>query len=184
MSLAYLTVADRGHAESLSGMKEGSIVYNQELDAKMMYQRGKWVTFTDGDSMHGQLNGYEFCLTGKMWAMRASVETEIRKAGGRVARSMGKGAILVQGAVAGAKTGGIKSKKQLDAERNGHKVIDHHDLRYVLAGRKNMAEVLGRRSKVPPKRKERKPAEPIDRERHNETVKQVFDDIEAIVFGK
>ncbi len=179
-SSALLTVDNRRHVESLAGAKEGMVVFNRELNAKMAYRKGKWVTFTDGDKVANNLAGYTFCLTGKMWTTREKVESAIQTASGRVSRSMTQNAILVQGGVSGT---GIKSKKQLDAERNGHVVIDHHQLRYVIGGSKSMTEVLGR-PKGTPKKKKRIPAEPIDRDKQNRTVKQVFDDIEAIAFGK
>lgn len=178
---AYLTVDDRAHAESLSGVQEGAVVYNAELDAEMVFRCGRWVTFTGRREMGKVLSGYVFCLTGKMWETRERVEGAIRGAGGGVARTMGPRTILVQGAVSGARSGN-KSKKQLDAERNGHMVIAHETLADLLHGRVSPAEMFGGGRKVP--KGESLPVEPIDRDKQNRTVKQVFEDIEAIAFGK
>lgn len=178
MATAYLAVANRAHAESLTGSKEGDIVFNRELNAKMVYRSGAWVTFTGGNTVANKLSGYVFCLTGKMWTTREEVERAIHAEGGSVSRSMARNSILVQGTVAGEG----KSKKQRVAEANGQKILDSDELNTFLQGRTSASviDLLGtssKKKKSPPVK-----AKPIDRDRHNATVKQVFEDIEAIAF--
>ena len=121
------------------------------------------------------LAGYTFCLTGKMWDLRETVERLIRAADGSVSRTLSKNSILVLG-----ETPPFASKKQLDAARNGHAVISDNDLRAAINSHVPMRELIGKR----PNERKSTAVEPIDREQHQRTVKQVFDDIEAIAFGK
>ena len=171
------------NTQALNGRRTqlGDRVWNDELQAVQVAVMGGWEL--EAQKMAGKLNGAVFCLTGKMWTTREKVESHIRAAGGHVSRTMRGHVILVQGAVANATRGdgGGKSKKQLDAERNGQRVIDATDLRNVMNGNATMEEVLGASRKPKPKRP---PVEPIDREKQNRIVKQVFEDIEAIAFGK
>jgi hypothetical protein len=167
----------------------GDRVWNEELKAVQVAVMGGWelermtadeamVTLSD-DPVH-RLKGYSFALTGKMWAVREDVEATIRSAGGKIAHAMVDSTILVAGDL--SRSNAKSTKKLRAAKERGLTVISVVDLQAALKGQVRMSELLemGRLFGS----EKRTPVDPIDRERQQRTVKQVFEDIEAIVFRK
>ncbi len=160
----------------------GDRVWNEELKAVQVAVMGGWelerVTIAEAMvtlPVH-RLKGFSFALTGKMWAVREDVEATIRSAGGQMARSMVGGTILVAGEMSAS------TKKLMLAKARGLTVISVNDLQAALKGHIRMGELLGTARLSGSKK--RTPVDPIDRERQQRTVKQVFEDLEAIVFRK
>lgn len=181
-----MVVDDIVHAMLLTGMDEGEIVFNRQTGANMVFISGKWKTVGEVKTVSDRLQGYVFCLTGKMWTTREKIEQQIRNEGGMIARSLSRKAILVQGEISGqgGATPVTGSKKQQDAKANGSLVVGARGLLDVLNGEKTAEEVFGLSGKPKKKRLPAIKVTPIDREQHNAAVKRVFEDIEAIAFRK